>query len=79
MTTDELSLSDFEYLVATATRHHLKQLATPLGLTVHTRRGAWSFRDAAGQAVPVETIHRRLQADPQLRREVYNLYMSYAR
>ena len=79
MTGYELSLKDVEYLVATATRHHLEQIATPLALTVHTRGGAWSFRDAAGETVALTTVHWRIQADEQLRRETYNLYMSYAR
>jgi hypothetical protein len=75
----ELTLRDFQQLVANASRHHLKQIAAPLAMTVHTRGGKAYFRDAARRELSLDIVHARVQADPEVRRWAYNLYMSYFR
>ena len=72
-----LRAGDFVFLATTASRHHLRTLAEPLGLTVHARRGALYFRDAAGREVPTGRVHELVQADPVVARWAYNLYMFY--
>ncbi len=78
MTGYELTLADFEYLVGVASRHHRKQIAGWLSLTVGVRRDKVFFRGSDGVVVPFQEVHRRCQADDQIRRWAYNLYMNYA-
>jgi hypothetical protein len=75
----ELSLDDFTYLVRVSSRYHAKQIASWVGFTAHTRQGSVYFRDKNGDEVPLGNVHHALQADDQLQRSVYNLWMSYAR
>lgn len=77
MTGYELSPEDFAFLVGMASRHHRKQIAESLGLTVHVRRGEVFFRCPDGAEVAWTEAHRRSQADDQVRRETYNLSMHY--
>jgi hypothetical protein len=73
-----LRREDFAYVVEVASRHHRKQIAGSLGLTVHVRRGEVFFRGPDGAEVPLEEAHRRSQAEAQIQREIYNLFMHYA-
>lgn len=75
----DLSLDDFAYLVRVASRHHLKEIAGWLSLTTRRRREAIVFLDEGGREVTLAEAHRLCQADPQLMRWAYNLFMSYAR
>lgn len=77
MTGYEVSPDDFAFLVEMASRHHRKQIAESLGLTIHFRRGEVFFRGPDGGEVPWMEAYRRSQADDQIRRETYNLSMHY--
>jgi hypothetical protein len=78
MTEYAINPEDFACLVEAASRHHRKQIAVSLGLTVHVRRGEVFFRGSDGAIVPLEEAHRRSQADAQVKRETYNLFMHHA-
>ena len=73
----EIDLRAFTELVEVASLHHMKQIAEPIGLTVHTRRGAIHFRDPSGVEVRLERVLALTQADPQVQRWTYNLHMYY--
>lgn len=77
MTGYELAPEQFDGLVRMASRHHRKQIADWLSLTVHLRRGEVSFRSSDGSEVPLQEVYRRCQADCDVRRWAYNLYMHY--
>lgn len=77
MATFKLSLSDFEFLLKTATRHHLKQIAEMGKMSAHTRRGLPYFKDRNGRMVSSQKLHQACDADPDLQRQIYSLYMHY--
>jgi hypothetical protein len=73
----ELTPDYFADLIRLASRHHRKQIAEMLSLTAHTRRGTAYLRGPDGAEVPAAEAYRRSQADDQVRRWVYNLWMHY--
>ena len=77
MTGDELLPNQLTYLVKVASRHHRNQIAGWVSLTAHTRRGEPYFRDVEGAEVPFAEVCELLQADNEVRRWTYNLYMHY--
>ncbi len=73
-----LTGEQFAQLVRVSSRHHRKQIAGLVCLTAHTRKGMVSFRDREGCEVPLIDLHRKCEANAQIRRQVYNLWMNYA-
>jgi hypothetical protein len=78
MTGHELAPMDFAILLRVASRHHRQQIAGWLSLTAHTRRGQVCLRDAEGAEGPLAEAQRASQADVQVQRRAYNLFMHYA-
>lgn len=78
MTGYELSADDLDYLVRVASRHHRTRMAGWISLTAHTRKGEPYFLDAAGDEVPLAVVFLSLQANVEVQRWAYNLWMHYA-
>lgn len=72
-----ITVEDFALLVRGTTRYRRKEIAGWLSLTAHTRRGEVFFRGPDGVEVPLQEVHRQVQADAQLRRWAYNLHMHF--
>ena len=70
-------ISTFDWLLGVIRRYHLKQIAEPVGLSITRKKGLWYFSNKAGRSVSPREFHRLTQQDSQVRRWVYNLYMSY--
>jgi hypothetical protein len=74
----DLTLEQFTYLVKVSSRLHRKQIAGLVSLTTHTRKGVVSFKNGDAHEVPLASLHCACQANVEIRRSVYNLYMHYA-
>ena len=74
----ELTLVEFVRLLGLTSRRHMKPIVESLPLTVHTRRGTVVFKDGASRMIPIEEVHRLIQADALAQRLVYNLWMHVA-
>jgi hypothetical protein len=44
-----------------------------------SENNGFRFSDRAGRELSLTEIHRRSQADPEIQRSVYNMWMTYAR
>ena len=75
----EIELKEFNWLIQVVSRHHAKWIAGRAGLSAHTRKSIIYFRDTAGAEVHLSQVHAILSQDAQSQRQLYNLWMSYAR
>ena len=74
----ESSLGDIRYLFDVASDADRQRLATRLNVRIEKRGNNCAFFEHNGAIISLEEIHRRTQADPDFKRSVYNLWMTYA-
>jgi hypothetical protein len=75
----ELRLQDVTSLLNGASRWHRKQIATLANVAIRKNGEGFQYFDKAGREISLSEVHRRSQADPKIRRRLYNLWMFYSR
>ena len=75
----ELKISDIGCLLSVASVSHRKQLAGLVKARIKKEGGGFRFFDDSGAEFSLSEVHRRSQADGDVQRQVYNLWMFYAR
>lgn len=70
--------SDIVYLLDVASTVDRERVATRVQLQLRMDGRSFRFFTASGGEVSLEEFHRRTQADPEIQRFVYNLWMTYA-
>ena len=75
----ESKISDIGYLLSVASVSHRKQLAGLVKARIKKEGGGFRFFDDSGAEFSLSEVHRRSQADGDVQRQVYNLWMFYAR
>ncbi len=72
----EKTLQDFHDLLVDSTVGMREFLAKELGLELSRRNGTVHIRDKDGSAWKPANVHQMIQADKQLKRGLYNLWMA---
>jgi hypothetical protein len=74
----ESTFKDFLYLLDVGSEKDLLEVATALGLTARVAGMDTHFYTADGRKLALEAVHQAGQADLQVQRLIYNLWMTYA-
>ena len=75
----ELRVSDVSSLLSAASAWHRKQIAALVKVVVRKKGEGFRYFDESGTEISLSEVHRRSQANADIRRSIYNLWMFYTR
>jgi hypothetical protein len=71
-------ITDITYLLSVASIEDRSRFAGFLKIRIEKRDERFQFFDETGREVGLAEVHQRSQADPEIQRSVYNMWMTYA-
>lgn len=71
-------VSDIVYLLEVASAADRDRVAGRAHCRIEKNGDVCRFFERDGSEITIEEFHRRTQADPDLQRHVYNVWMTYA-